>query len=640
MPESWRIGLRFVHEVWAPSRFSADGARSGCCPTSAWCRTRWPRSRRRPSRLRRADFGLPDAAVVTLVAFNLASSYERKNPLAAIAAHRLAFGDRPDRILLLRVGNPHHFPADFAAPARRRRGPERPHRDRHAPARRRARADGRRCDIVLSLHRSEGFGLVPAEAMLLGKPVIATDWSGNCDFMDASCAAMVPARLIPARDPRGVFEAPGAVWADPDIAVAADWLARLADDPAERARLRPGGPGGRADPARSRRRLRKRSGRSGCRHEGAGLAVGAARRRAALRRRAGASVQSGRRARRRCSACPTTAELLALPDRPALRPAGPHLCERAGLRRTRAVRRRCSCRGLARWLRARTGGRRALRHAGADGFRAGARRCAGPAMPYAVVVHDADSHPGDRFPMQIRLQRYLLRGASAVFALSTHVADRLRQQGLVEGKKPLLIASLPPLDLRPGPAAAARAWRQAAAAQLRALAALQGAGPAGRQPGPARRHDGGFEVRVVGSGPESAGARPAARAAGRDGGEPLGAGGRDQRAAGVGRRAGAVAPRGQPERRRGHRARRTALGGGDAGRRARGAVAAARSWLCYATRCRRASPPRFATLLDASPRAAAIRGRPARGVGRGRTQHAGRLAADQRGTARVATPAE
>jgi glycosyltransferase involved in cell wall biosynthesis len=174
--------------------------------------------------------------VVTLVVFNLASSFERKNPLGAIAAHKLAFGDRRDRVLLLRVGNPHHFPADFARlqaeadlPNIRIDTSTLPRDDAHALM--------QACDVVLSLHRSEGFGLVPAEAMLLGKPVVATDWSGTQDFLDADCAALVPARLIPARDPRGVFEAPGAVWADPDGDAAAAWLVRLADDPLLRARL-------------------------------------------------------------------------------------------------------------------------------------------------------------------------------------------------------------------------------------------------------------------------------------------------------------------------------------------------------------------------------------------------------------------
>ncbi len=122
-------------------------------------------------------------------------------------------------------------------------------------------------------------------------------------------------------------------------------------------------------------------------------------------------------------------------------------------------------------------------------------------VPFAVVVHDADPHPGDGFPMQIQLQRWLLRGASGVFALSTHVADRLRQQRLAAGK-PLLLASHPPFAFGPAPPPA-----RAHGGRLRLLSfgrllpykgldlladslALLGA-----------RDD--LEVRVVGSGPET-----------------------------------------------------------------------------------------------------------------------------------------
>lgn len=248
MPESWRAGPAFVHEVWAPSRFTA--AALGPLVAGAVRVVPHPVAAHppEPSRLGRADFGLPEGAVVTLVSFSLASSFERKNPLGAIAAHRRAFGDRADRILLLRVGNPHHFPGDFA---RLRAAADQPNiriDTRPLPS-----ADNfalmAACDMVLSLHRSEGFGLVPAEAMLLGVPVIATDWSGTADFIDATCAATVPARLVPAYDPRGVFMAPGAVWAEPDLEAAAAHLCRLADDAGARRAL------GRAGQAAAQARL-------------------------------------------------------------------------------------------------------------------------------------------------------------------------------------------------------------------------------------------------------------------------------------------------------------------------------------------------------------------------------------------------
>lgn len=237
VPDAWRAGLPFVHEVWAPSRFTAAALEPllpGRVRLVPYPVAAHPPA---PSRLRRADFGLPAEAVVTLVSFNLASSFERKNPLGAVAAHREAFGDQADRILLLRVGNPHHFPSDFAQlqaavadlPNVCLDTRTLPAADNHAVT--------AACDIVLSLHRSEGFGLVPAEAMLLGVPVVATDWSATQDFMDGTCAAMVPVRLVQARDPRGVFEAPGAVWAEPDISAAAEHLRRLAGDPGLRRSL-------------------------------------------------------------------------------------------------------------------------------------------------------------------------------------------------------------------------------------------------------------------------------------------------------------------------------------------------------------------------------------------------------------------
>jgi glycosyltransferase involved in cell wall biosynthesis len=236
-PPGWAAGMPFVHEVWAPSRFTAD-ALEGLAP-----------GRVRvvphpvavappvPSGVGRADFGLPAGAFVVLTSFSLASSFARKNPLAAIAAFRAAFGDRADRVLVLKLSHTEHWPADLAvlraavADAANIRIEARtlPAADAHALT---------ACaDVVLSLHRSEGFGLVPAEAMLLGKPVVATDWSATAEFIDASVGVPVPYTLIPAVDPRGVFEAPGAVWAEADVAAAAAGLRGLAENAGRRAML-------------------------------------------------------------------------------------------------------------------------------------------------------------------------------------------------------------------------------------------------------------------------------------------------------------------------------------------------------------------------------------------------------------------
>jgi glycosyltransferase involved in cell wall biosynthesis len=230
VPPEWRPALACVNQIWVPSRFTAATlepllpGRVRVVPPSLAIVPPVASS------LDRSAFGLPADAVVVLVSFNLASSFARKNPFAAIAAFREAFGDRPDRILVLKVSHPDHAPADFARLAQMAQAPNirldtrvLPPDDRHALT---------ACaDIILSLHRGEGFGLVLAEAMLLGKPVVATFWSGNTDFMDRSNAALVGYRLVPARDDRSVYRG---LWAEPDVAEAAALLRMLADDPVRR----------------------------------------------------------------------------------------------------------------------------------------------------------------------------------------------------------------------------------------------------------------------------------------------------------------------------------------------------------------------------------------------------------------------
>lgn len=237
VPPSWHDGAKFVHEIWAPSDFCAEAFEPlapGRVRVVPYPLAALPP---RPIEGGRADFGLPDDAVVVLVVFNLASSRVRKNPEAAIRAFRAAFGDRHDRLLVLKLSGATMYPGDLAeiralvgdAPNIRVISETIPE-----PALRGLIAAS---DIVLSLHRAEGFGLIPATAMLLGRPVVTTGWSGNMSFMDGESAALVDYRLVPVDDPRGTYRLAGARWAEPDADHAAVLLRRLADDPALRVDL-------------------------------------------------------------------------------------------------------------------------------------------------------------------------------------------------------------------------------------------------------------------------------------------------------------------------------------------------------------------------------------------------------------------
>lgn len=237
VPPIWRAGAASVHEVWTPSAFSARALEPLAPGRVRVVPHALAANPVVPAPVGRAFFGLPEAAVLVMVSFSIASSFERKNPLAAIRAFRAAFGDRPDRVLLLKISHTGHYPEDMARLRAAIAGASNILiEERHFPVAE-SYALTRCADIVLSLHRSEGFGLVPAEAMLLGRTVIATDWSATSEFLSADCGLPVPFRLVPARDPRGVFEADGAAWAEADMHAAIGALRQAADDADLRRRL-------------------------------------------------------------------------------------------------------------------------------------------------------------------------------------------------------------------------------------------------------------------------------------------------------------------------------------------------------------------------------------------------------------------
>lgn len=234
IPENWARAGRFVHEIWVPSTFCAEAV--GAAPGRPVRVVPHPLSSRNGV-AHRARFGLPEDALVVLAVADLRSSLERKNLWGMVDAFRLAFGDRNDRVLALKLGGLGADPALAEQVLGRLQATSNPHLLQEALSPAAMQDLFASVDIVLSLHRSEGFGLVVAQAMMAGKAVVATDWSATKDFTGPESAALVPASLVSVVDPQGIYPDVGQHWAEPDIEAASVQLRRLADEPETRLRL-------------------------------------------------------------------------------------------------------------------------------------------------------------------------------------------------------------------------------------------------------------------------------------------------------------------------------------------------------------------------------------------------------------------
>lgn len=245
VPKSWLFAADYLHEIWVPTRFVHDAVAKQF--TTAGREDLLTRLRIMPhpvplpephghaeiTAIRQA-FGLQPDLCEVLCLFDVKSSNVRKNPWGSIAAWIRAFPVPAETArLTLKVSD---LTMDRATEQRLNAVlSERADIQLISESLNDADMDTfiASFDAVLSLHRSEGFGLPLAEAMAAGVPVIATAWSGNIDFMNEDNSYLVPAALVRVDDREGPYTGlendPDQVWAEPDLDAAARAIRKLVD---------------------------------------------------------------------------------------------------------------------------------------------------------------------------------------------------------------------------------------------------------------------------------------------------------------------------------------------------------------------------------------------------------------------------
>jgi glycosyltransferase involved in cell wall biosynthesis len=160
---------------------------------------------------------------------DLNSSAERKNLIGAIEAYRRAFPEVSGAsILIVKTQSEDEHPAFSETALNLCEGRSDIRFIRGTRSREEVRSLIASCDVLLSPHRSEGYGLSLAEAFVEGVPALATGWSGNMDFMSGVRDLLISYSLVPVRDAYGIYRHDRQLWAEPDLDDAARKLRTLA----------------------------------------------------------------------------------------------------------------------------------------------------------------------------------------------------------------------------------------------------------------------------------------------------------------------------------------------------------------------------------------------------------------------------
>lgn len=234
IPDEWKNALRYMNAIFVPSEFTRKAiARHTKIPVIV---VPHPVNEKQAATGMRAQFGIPDSAFLVSTIFSAGSSINRKNPEAVLKAFRQFATDRPDAFMLMKAsGNPSRDERLRALVASASEAGNIRIVTDNLPS---SAINGiiRQSDAYISLHRSEGFGLTVAEAILGGTPVVSTGWSGTVDFCDPHNTWNTDYTLVPVVDTHPEFAGlSDARWADASPEHAALQLREIAGNPQQAA---------------------------------------------------------------------------------------------------------------------------------------------------------------------------------------------------------------------------------------------------------------------------------------------------------------------------------------------------------------------------------------------------------------------
>ncbi len=222
-PEEWVPCISCLNEIWTPSEFISESLRK---KTQIPVKTiPYSVNVSINKEYDRNFFGLPADQFLFLMMYDSYSICERKNPKGAMEAFRKAFDKNNRNVgIIIKINNA--VKEDIALIKQEMEGYQNVYILSETLNKDQVNSLIKCSDVLVSLHRAEGFGLVLAEAMLLDVPTIATNWSSNTEFMNHEVSCMVDYKLIELDQDMGPFKK-GNRWADPDLSEAAKYMEKL-----------------------------------------------------------------------------------------------------------------------------------------------------------------------------------------------------------------------------------------------------------------------------------------------------------------------------------------------------------------------------------------------------------------------------